>query len=612
MKSIASPLRRWKAGLVGLARDHRLIVLLLLLVLAYGGLLRFEALHRVYGPIAVGRLQPLEVRVAEAVANIRPAIRYERGLYPYRFDPKSFIVSAREMRHFYEARLREPLFVAATWLGLKAVGGRDVGVSVASSVFSWLVLVATFWLGCEVGGAWVGLGAAALLALDRGLIQWSALGYRTEAFVACAVLFVAAVLHARRKEQGRLAVMAGVFGAATVLTRLSALSFVLLLPALLAAVDRWRGEAQDGRRQLITIATTTVLIVPFLFTSWREFGDPLYSVSWHWQNFYVGRAGLDFDVVPSVVSYIAHRLREAPLEFVDSLLRGFTGYTWSSHWRGLTPTLGVVGTVGLQVLAFCGLLGWIWTTTGRLLLAALVLLMAPFVVTWEIWNQPRFTMHAYPFFVVAASHATILLVQTAGWFLRAPRSERRAWMPKHVAPRAMVVCAIVFIVALWLLALPVSLAYQRETKSAVTGVAASWRDYFFIGPGWDLPRREGNQVIRESTADRANVRFLIGEPRRLHCLLRIGAVPRSRVRARVVSLRLNDHWYRKFRLPGDGYMPRFEFAVPASAVRAGWNQVWLAVERAGPLSLAGTASERTSARFRFWYLNCESSERGRQ
>ena len=119
----------------------------LALVLTYGAALRLEALVSGYwGPQA-----PAWARgVAVAVQPLRPGSFHWPLLEdPYKGgDPGAYIRYASDGGGFYEARVREPVFVFATRLGMALAGGERVGVSLASTFFSTLLLALTFLLGC--------------------------------------------------------------------------------------------------------------------------------------------------------------------------------------------------------------------------------------------------------------------------------------------------------------------------------------------------------------------------------------------------------------------------------------------------------------------------------
>ena len=95
-----------------------------------------------------------------------------------------------------------------------------------------------------------------------------------------------------------------------------------------------------------------------------------------------------------------------------------------TKWHGLNqwiPGLGDAArgaaVVGLALLPF--------TRQGRLLIALLLTSLLPYMFTWNVGGggEWRFTMHAYPIFLVAASFAVVgagSLVKAAS--RRAPRS----------------------------------------------------------------------------------------------------------------------------------------------------------------------------------------------
>ena len=90
----------------------------------------------------------------------------------------SYLKYAREMRSFYQAHVREPVFLATTRMFLAFTGDQDVGVSFASLSFSVLCVLATYLLGSALGGRWVGLLAALALAVEYEMVTWAPDGWR--------------------------------------------------------------------------------------------------------------------------------------------------------------------------------------------------------------------------------------------------------------------------------------------------------------------------------------------------------------------------------------------------------------------------------------------------
>ena len=89
---------------------------------------------------------------AAAAAAITPDWRWSRDDTPYvGGDPINYLKFAREMRNFYAAHVREPMFPAVTKHRLMLTGDADVGISVTSIAFGLLTLVATYALGTPVG-----------------------------------------------------------------------------------------------------------------------------------------------------------------------------------------------------------------------------------------------------------------------------------------------------------------------------------------------------------------------------------------------------------------------------------------------------------------------------
>src|SRR5688500_16148747 len=141
---------------------------LLICILLYAALLRMDALFKTYGPYDQPRwLAAMQPPVTAAAAAITPDWDWRKDATPYvGGDPINYLKFAREMRNFYAAHVREPMFPAMTRLGLAASGNADVGVSITSIAFALLALVATYALGALVASPAVGLAAAAMLAID--------------------------------------------------------------------------------------------------------------------------------------------------------------------------------------------------------------------------------------------------------------------------------------------------------------------------------------------------------------------------------------------------------------------------------------------------------------
>src|SRR5687768_2180768 len=152
-------------------------------------------------------MQPAVRAVAPAIT---PDWNWRRDDTPYvGGDPINYLKFAREMRNFYAAHVREPMFPAVTRLGLMLSGDADVGVSVASITFGLLALVATYALGASMASPMVGLGAAAMLAIDHSAVYWAIGGWRDELFAFFALSCTWAWLRFARHPTRANAALAG-------------------------------------------------------------------------------------------------------------------------------------------------------------------------------------------------------------------------------------------------------------------------------------------------------------------------------------------------------------------------------------------------------------------
>jgi hypothetical protein len=184
------------------------------------------------------------------------------------------------------------------------------------------------------------------------------------------------------------------------LTRITGLSF--LLPVFLLAA--WKGPRNPRtlERLILALLIAAALLGPFLATSRIVFGDALYSINAH-TSFYRSREALSADAM-GWSDYLARSF--TPRELAENLLAGTTRYPFDNKWQPyaiwsrLAPGL-------LRVLALTGLVLFLRSAEGRLLLVVLFAALAPFAFTFRIagGNEWRFTLLAYPFYLVAAALA---------------------------------------------------------------------------------------------------------------------------------------------------------------------------------------------------------------
>ena len=419
---VAAGLTALWSGVFVLACRKSAVVLpaLAALVVLYAGSLRLEAVVREYwGMDAPGWAR----RITAVVGQLRPDhLKLSPVDHPYPGDPGAYLRFAREMDGFYDAHLREPLYPAAAKTVLGVSGGPDVGISLTSALFSTLLVWATYLVGSFCFGRGVGLGAALLLAVEPVAIALAADGWRDDAFAFFVLLSTLCLARLQADASFKNGLSAGVAGGAACLTRITSLSF--LLPALLLL---WvSGDGALRRRRLGAVALSLLIVValvaPYLATCALVFGDPFVSINAHTQ-FYRARANLSWD--PSTrmgwLQYLTGSF--GPTELLRNMFVGLTTYPFDTKWLAYNVWVPH-SALALRLLSGVGLLLFVRSREGRLLLLILLTALVPFAFTWPIsgGREWRFTLHAYPFYLLAAAYA----VDRGLRWLRGCRSMRRS------------------------------------------------------------------------------------------------------------------------------------------------------------------------------------------
>lgn len=399
------------------------------LVVIAAAAIRFDAISVMYGPFErPAWLFELEEHARGTTGRIRPAaFGITRVEQPYvGGDPIGYLRIARAMTSFYAAHVREPIHPYTTKLWLSLLANQDVAVSFASASFSVLAVAATYLLGSYAFSRGVGLAAAFALAMERDVIAWAAEGWRDDAMMAVFVLACYAFLRCLNRPTMVNALLAGTIGGIAVLTRITTLSF--LLPAIGLIV--WRGlrrQAEDPpraaywRTAAISLAVMAAIAAPYMINCAILFGDPFYAINFH-TGFYRARAGLPFEQPMNVGVYLARRLQKHPWELLMTGVQGLTTYPFAIKWVGFDFWWRGLGRL-LMWLSLIGMAWAIWTTrAGRILALLLIASLLPYAFTWRIsgGGEWRFTMHAYPIYLIAMAVALARLITLARSLMQWP------------------------------------------------------------------------------------------------------------------------------------------------------------------------------------------------
>jgi len=580
-----------------------LVGVLIALVVIYGAFLRFDAITLKYGPVSSPSWLRAVQETREPASLLRPAgVTWTAGpTYPHRdgpptryvSDPYTYLSYAREMRSFYGAHRREPLFPFVTKVFLRLLRDQDVAVSFASAAFSVLAVIGTLALGWYAFSWAVGLGAALAVAIEYDLVSWGIEGFRDDAFMWAVVLSAYVMLRYARVPSRWNAVLVGVAGGVALLLRLTAISFLVpgLVFLLMAASGRWRERL---KRVGLAALIMTVIVAPFAINCWLTYGDPLYAINVH-ADVYRAAEGQKIVANETVSQYLGGQMRSRPMRTLDTFVLGMTTYPFENKWGGFTPWVSGLGPF-LSWAALAGLVVLVGSPPGRLLLVVLAGSLVPYAFTWKLGADWRFTEHAYPFFLIAACLGMSHLVSyVAPSRLLALIRSRPDW--RRVAFWGSVLAVVGM--GLWLAVrvLPVMVVREALMAREDVTVAAGRRDRGFFVGGWSRLLTEGAVTARISEGSRPAVNLplpLVGD---YDLTLRLDPFPRpaghAADRLPAVRILVNDLQVAMFEL---GWNPErvgaYEVHVPQHVVTSGMTRLVVVPE----------AKPRGPDRVRLWYV----------
>lgn len=540
------------------------------LIVLYAGALRFEALTIKHGQVErPAFIRVLQQSIAPLASHLHPAtLHWKEGANPYdKGDPINYLRMAREMKSFYAAQFREPFYVWVTKQALRVFHG-DISVSFGSGLFSVLAVLATFLLGAHAFNWWIGSIAALLLAIEEEVLSLGVDGWRDDTFMFLVLMFAFCAVRLYRKPTFGNALAAGIFAGIACLTRLTSFSFILpaYLYVLLFSKVPWKLRIETTGISLLLMCA---VIAPFLINCAIVYGDPMFSVNDN-TKFYRMRENVgDFEEPMTVREYLRGKLQEHPANFMDTGFVGLTAYPFGNKWKGffyLSPDVPAV----LAWLSMAGIAILIWSPVGRLLLVILFASLIPYAFTYEIpgGSEYRFTLHAYPFYLICSSAAAFMLLS----ILRRGASYFSVPVPRRKFACAAAASAL--LLGLCWLALN-GLGYMRKAEAARSGdsvfVAAGKNDRFFFTSGWYPPSRVGRMDVRFAAAAQAVLHLPLAASQRY--ILVLGLHPIYRELPVHTEVILNGRSAGKLSV-GAGVQDT-KLLLPDGAVRDGSNSVTL-------------------------------------
>jgi hypothetical protein len=602
---------------------RRIILAAVTLVTLYGALIRLDALTVRYGwldhPAWAVRIEQSLLPVS---MTLRPAaVPWLRVDRPYEGgDPINYLRFAREMRHFYQAHVREPVFLALTRFMLWVMADSDIAVSYASLIGGTLAIVATFLLGRAAHSTVAGLIAAAALAIELEAVIWAADGWRDDTFMFFVALSGWSFLRLYQEPSWRWGLAAGAIGAGACLTRISSLSFIV--PMLVWIVfETWRaGARQSGpavRRSLrfagVAAVVTGLLVLPFLINCWRATGDPFFAINYH-TRYYRAAEGLPLDESVGVFDYIGRKLHDRPVATIDTAAVGLFVFPFKNKWGGFrawSPALMEV----LRWSAIVGLILGLMFPAGRLLWVLMLTSLAPYALTWSLGGggEWRFTQHVYPIYLVAAG-ASLAAAFAA---VRRAATRRIDWEAAFKGPRLkqVAVCAAATAVG-WLLyvAFPYLVLREALVAGETVSVPVSDRDFIFFPTKWSQPNGSGNVIVRVAEAEQVSIRLPLPRPVEHTLTLRMDGpqLPDPMLQPRVTVF-LNKRAVAQVRFKDDPTrVGAYRFTIPRDMAGRMFNRLDLVSSHTIPAEQCGPRFAwlpgDTPVAFYLWYIRVEPHE----
>lgn len=584
------------------ARGASLVALAAILLLA--GALRFDVLLGRVGAVdAPAWLRAIDTHGRLTLSRLAPVeFQWVRGTRMYQQgDPASYLLFAREMKSFYAAHPREPLFIGLTRSLLPVADWRDVAVGLASLLSSLVLIAAAYALGSILAPRWVGLLAALALAVEREAIAWNVEGWRDETFAAFFVIFACLAIQLRRRIDLRTAIATGVVVGGAMLTRVTSLTFIGAAAVALAIAHRgsWR-QAGARRRALTSLAAATIVAVvlagPYFLNCYRSFGNPLYAIDVH-TGFYRDRQNAPAKQPLSATAYVRSRFAERPVRLTGIFVKGMTTYPFFNKWNGFDEWIPNAGRIA-AALSLVGLILLASDAEGRMLLAVTAASLLPYAFTHDIQggSEWRFTMHAYPVLLVAAALALGQAARAAPAWRAGPAAAARI---VRARPKTIIAAAAV---ALIVAPLAYGWPYVELSEDAFSGNYAIFADrahaMLFAG-GWLEPVQRGNVISRSSEGRQGTMWVPIVHKRAHHLRLRLDPVETEQERPQELRVYVNRQHVSTLPIRfTEGRVGVYDVTVPADGLRRGLNRLDLLITPAG----GDGQSDETPNGIRLWYI----------
>ena len=345
-----------------------------------------------------------------------------------------------------------------------------------------------------------------------------------------------------------------------------------------------------------------IVVAPYLINCAIATGDPFLSINYHTIYYRYSEYG-SADAPMSVAGYLRGKAAAHPVAMIDTGFNGLVIQPFITKWIGLEPWFPVLAPIA-RALSLAGLAGMVFFPGGRLLLVALLGSLVPYMFTWNIGdgNAWRFTMHAYPFFLIASAVAVVGAARAVRTAAAEPARLRSLVRPMAWRTVAVATIAAAGVAAYYLL--PWYVVREAIARGESTSVETGTRDRVFYSDGWSPPHME-SIVVRVTRGDRAVVRIPLPERRAYDIVLRIDPV--TPTMPELVDVLFNRKLIGHLRLSYDPQrVGAYRLRAGEDIVRRGSNEIVVIPSATVPAGAAGPRFDwlnpSDAIGVRLWYV----------
>jgi hypothetical protein len=275
----------------------------------------------------------------------------------------------------------------------------------------------------------------------------------------------------------------------------------------------------------------------------------------------------------TVANYLTGRLFQRPFKFIDTGFEGLTRYPFLNKWKGFIY-ISPLFSKFLAASALIGLILLLFSSHSRLILLLLLSSLIPYAFTYEIagGNEWRFTMHAYPFYLIAGGLFLTVIIGALfaqnTWSLFSDRAFSR---------RALLITSSILLFVLcggWFLLNQSNFLRKEEAMKADEAILiqSGNRDSRFFTSGWYKPVQFGGEEFRITKGTVAVLSTPLKRGKEYNLILRANPLFEKHSKPSIISVTINSQPVGKFEVK-EPVKTAYVFRVPPNFVKDGINEI---------------------------------------